>query len=323
MSTYTTTFAELLKATKAALVLAQNTTVAGQRVYPQVADVRTFQLGPLSPQSIFPAVVIVPEQRAITERFSGGLINVVRTVSLYVYVKAIKVEQAREPLLGILREAREVLQTNFQLKDHRGDARTFRLFVGDAEITEVSSVKQSALWQARQEMSFLSREQLPSRTMVNPVQTDQKTLMDTIESIVEANKVQFFISTNPAGYGRSMFATYQFWQEVPIAQFPALVVVTTGETTEEIGPGRDFINRAFQANILTRWGREDKGVLDLCDLSEKLSDFLYINSAMRGKAVDTTVGTITYGTLETENVWMFQAIVPFTCRCWETVKYVA
>jgi hypothetical protein len=308
--------AKLLMAVRDTLTDARDRMVGGAPAYPYLRDeVPTFRIGPLTINAVYPALVVLPETIVITSRFSGNLVNISRSLSIHTFVKAHSIEMARDLMQSIAREAREACQTGLAMKDFRGTERTFRLDMGEYAIVGSTGIKDSLLWQGQQDLSFTSREQLPtgrSQTGTSR-QVTPKELMDALEGVFDGNSAQ--------NETIAAFSEIQMWQKVPIGRFPALVVSEVGEVTDERWTGRDQMTRQFEAHIYTQWAVESEAVLDLVDLAEGIRDFVYEHNRLEGRAIDMNMGTITFGNEPQDESWLFKAVVPFSYRCWEPVVY--
>jgi len=284
-----------------------------------LGKVTTFKVGPLSPLAVFPALVIMPDSGVITSRKSGNIVDVARQFTVYTFVKAGTIALARSILQPLIEETKEVFQTNFQMKDNNGVPRAIHLHVGDSALEAVETPKDSLLWQGSQEFTFLSRDRIPADNGVytSVIETTGKALIAEIEAIFEAGRMSELLGVN----GEPLFHEFQFWQTRPVTRFPSAMIVENGDTTTERFTGRDQVSRRFNVSVLTRYSSEDKALLGMLDLADTVSGFIHGHRRMRGKASDTVVGTVSYNTAEGGNAYLFEALIPFTCKCWEQVKY--
>lgn len=316
MARYESTFAKLLLAAKEQLKSTKTNHVAGGLLYPKLNKVKTFKIGPITPQAVFPAIVLVPETKTTVRWLNGGKRRVARAITAYVYVRQAKSNLAREWLPELVNDIRESFQTNPFLLDRVGTERTYGVEFGPVNIEELAEPKPSMIWTATLPIILYSTEQMPSR-LVSPVyaETTQKELLAEIEAKFRAKEHTEFRKLN------SMY----FWHipPIPVKHIPALVIVEPGEVTEPIFTGADSLTRVFESYLYFPWNRDESTLLDMLDTSEEIEQFLYENNRFSDLAIDTEMGQTDFGTADSGGTMVYQATLPFACRCREENVYNA
>lgn len=276
--------------------------------------VKTFKTGYANVSAQFPLVTVIPETAQVVRRFSGMRYDVVRSVVVYIYTKEASEALTRKRLQGISREVREVLQTNFFLRDGKGVERTFGMSVGKLTFSDVTETKPHYIGEATLPVEFISKGEFSARTP--PATLTEGTnisIMNAVENTFRNNWRSSFPDVK----------AFVFWQEKLIKGFPAIGVFHTGETTEPTHAGADTISRQFTARVVGGGIKDSVWLEKVCDLAEDTIDFVHQYNTWDGTVYDTECSTINYDISLEGGLPVFSAEIPFVCKCREGVTYNA
>lgn len=276
---------------------------------------RTFHVGLLRVTAAFPAISVVPESLEVVRRYSGMKYDVVRTLTVYIYVVHPSKDISQSRVMGISREVREVLQSNFWLRDNKGEETAFGLDVGNLVFSEVTEMRESFMNEAVLPIEVLSKGVFSTRTPpISISEGTNRSLMNAVEKRFRDNRNSVFGNVE----------SWVFWKEQLVKGFPAIGVFHTGESTDKTHAGADTISRSFIVRVVTQGmtAETDKVALrQMCNISEDVLGFIHQYNTWDGTVWDTECSTITYSSDLEGGIPRYVAEIPFTCRCREEVSY--
>lgn len=279
-----------------------------------MATARTFHVGLLRATAAFPAISVVPESFEVIRRYSGMKYDVVRALTVYVYATHPSKDISQSRVMGISREIREVLQSNFWLKDSKGEEAAFGLDVGNLMFSEVTEMRGSFMNEAILPIEVLSKGAFSARTPpVTISEGTNRSLANAVEKRFRDNRNSVFGSVD----------SWVFWKEQLVKGFPAIGVFHTGESTDKTHAGADTISRSFIVRVVTQGvtAETDKVALRrVCDISEDVLGFIHQYNTWDGIVWDTECSMITYSSDLEGGIPRYVAEIPFTCRCKEEVS---
>lgn len=268
-----------------------------------LAKIKQFKKGVLSPMPIFPAVVIVPRSERLEKFYSGGMYHAGREIEIYVYVKGIgKQKEDRLQCMQTIGEIRSLLYENHTL----GKSEIYNIEFGEEDYFGDVPFGRLILQEGKFSMTFWSKENLPT-DRTESIALSISDVKDLLDSITE----KFKKAKNDGSLDVKQMVDVSF---PPIPKFPAVGVTELPSSTEHFEAGRDTHFRNFTVFV---WSKcfDKEIVLDVnLDLIEQVKELIWRNYKWAGKTRNTIIRTINYEMVTEANILLYQSQVSFECQ---------
>lgn len=265
-----------------------------------LAKVKQFKKGVLSPIPIFPAVVIVPLSERLERFYSGGMYHAGREVEIYVYVKGIG--KQKEDSLQCLETIEEI--RNLLYGDHTlNKSEIYNLEFGEEDYGQ-TPFGRLMLQKGRFTATFWSKESLPSDRIANIAlsSADVKDLLDSITDKFKECKAD----------GSLDVRQIENVDLPPITKFSSLGIIELPSSIEHKEAGRDTHFRNFSVFVWSKLFDKEIALDANLDLIEQIKDLIWKNYKWEGQTQNTRIQTINYQMLQES--MLYQSQVNFECE---------
>lgn len=267
-----------------------------------LAKIKQFKRGVLSPIPIFPTVVMVPLSERLEKFYSGGMYHAGREVEIYVYVKGIgKQKEDSLQCLKTIEEMRNLLYENHTL----GESEIYNLEFGEEDYGQ-TPFGRLMLQEGRFTVTFWSKENLPSDRIadISLSPSDVKDLLDSI-----TDKFKEYRADGSLDVKQIVDVTFP-----PIPKFPSLGIMESPSKIEHVEMGRDTQLRSFSVFVWSKCFDKEIALDANLDLIEQIKRLIWRNYKWDGQTRNTTIGTINYEMVTEANNLLYQSRVNFECE---------
>jgi len=272
----TTTAVDLLYQLKKILLHYQKSTLSG---------VRTFKLGVLPPQPIFPAINIMPEEETYQYNYNGGKYEVLRSFLFEIYARHDSPAHAMETARDLVGFIKEILKINQTLDGVAVDLEFHpRIF------EELISFHGKYLQIGTIPIRVLSYEFLP----INRVQEDRIVSTTSSELINEIFQTLLNCKLKSGQFSLRNVAQFEKSRIPPIPKFPAITVTEPQLDQNRTYTGLDAGNRDFEVSIYTRLLDKDALLTDNLKILEVVKDVLQLHHRFGGRCIHSWVDSVQF-----------------------------
>lgn len=310
---YSTTMVDLLNNTKKALLtetLPSGTLSSiGQRV----------KLGTTRNPIKYPFLTVIP----IEERPNGiwnGLLDNIRKIRIEVYSNKVNSKSAMRASMGIMEKVKDIFLVgadNWEIPDKKGNSTVY-----DTQILEIEPGSNPIPWRngfissASLEMDCYSKdplfENIYSESYSTIVETDSKSLIDTISSIYKGYKTG----------SESLLTSIEAFKDFtlpPQINYPVLFIGIEEETREHKFAGRDSIFRLINIYLLHKMTDKEESLKRNLIMVNFCRQILFANNTFKGRAAHYEYRGIAYGSLEAETGLLYGSSLRFMIESYENL----
>lgn len=283
----TTTIVDLLYQIK-------NTLLRHQRG--SLKDIKTFKLGVLPPQPIFPALNIMPEEETYSYPFNGGKYEVHRSFLIEIFVRHDTPASAMEQTRDLVGHLKEILKSNRDMDGHAVDVEFHPRF-----FEEVIAFQGKYLQIGTIPIRVLSYEFLPE----NRVDEDVIVPTTSSELVKEIYETFQLYRLRPGNLSLKTIEQLEKSRIPPIPKFPAISLIEPQIGQDRFYTGLDAGRRDFDISIYTRLLDKDPLLIENLTLLEVIKDIVQINHRFSGKCIQSFIDSVQFirQTLNIGNVY--------------------
>ena len=267
-----------------------------------LAKVKQFKKGVLSPIPIFPAVVVVPLSERMEKFYSGGMYHAGREVEIYVYIKGVgRQKEDRLQCLKIIEKIRNLLYENHTLDE----SEIYNFELGEEDYGQIPFGR-LMLQEGKFTVTFWSKENLPSDRISN-ISLSSSNVKDLLNSITDKFKEY-------KNNGSLDVRQIESVALPPIAKFPSLGIIELPSRIEHEETGRDTHFRSFSVFAWSKCFDKEIALDANLDLIEQVKNLIWKNYKWDGQTRNTTIGIINYEMVTEANILLYQSRVNFECQ---------
>ena len=276
---FSTTMSGLLTSVKARFLEYQNTTLA---------DVNTYKRGILPPIPLFPALVLLPYTEVIGRYVAPNKYYVTKSIFVELYEKSLSSSSSLRETTKLADVVRDILYADRQFKDSGGTPICYDSVITLESYGEEVPYKNQMLQKTSFLVEFTMKEDLPSALGTDTddiVSTDVNDLTDTIYSAIYAERSSSL----------SNVKTYKKDVIEPVMTFPAVCVLANAGEADHTWAGFDTVAKTFEIIVLDKMLDKEALLNRVLGITEDIKDILQQHYKLDGKALNSSIGTITYG----------------------------
>ena len=298
MAAYTTTMSGLLTAMKSTLLLYQNTTLA---------KLKHYQKSVLNPQTVFPALAILPINETYEYGLSNSKYDVTRNISLQVFDLKFDQTQSHDNTVDLIKAVKDIFEDN-----HTISGTTYSLKWDAEGYGNTIQVGNKFLKRSTLNVSAKSRENFSTMVTTGTCQSNvnPKDLQDRIKTYLVNNKTTYYSTVN----------TIKDSPIEPIPVLPAVLVGAGYKSRNQEAPAADMSTVYVDVAICTQLFAKETSLNHNLSITEGVKDVLQINHQFGGYCEYSNIENIEYEPEQIdERNFMYRTVINLACKMREYI----